>query len=84
MRSPSSGPEAIEQINKLNDPQQLRKRTTLALPSPQLNDEEPRSIYLSLSLSLYIYIYIYIHTIKGNSCDYEGGLRNSANFGPLA
>ena len=22
--------------------------------------------------------------VKGNSCDYEGGLRNSANFGPLA
>ena len=31
-----------------------------------------------------IYIYIYIYIVKGNSCDYEGGLINSADFGPLA
>eukprot|EP00971_Amphidinium_carterae_P184211 3657584-Amphidinium_carterae.1 len=33
-------PEAIEMINKLNDPQQLRKRTSLSLPAPQLSDED--------------------------------------------
>lgn len=37
-------PEAIEMINKLNDPQQLRQRTALALPAPQLNDEELEQI----------------------------------------
>eukprot|EP00913_Durusdinium_trenchii_P018570 g17450.t1 len=37
-------PEAIEMINKLNDPQQLRKRTALNLPAPQLNDEELEAI----------------------------------------
>lgn len=37
-------PEAIEMINKLNDPQQLRKRTALSLPAPQLNDEELEQI----------------------------------------
>jgi len=37
-------PEAIEMINKLNDPQQLRKRTALSLPAPQLNDEELETI----------------------------------------
>merc|ERR1719463_543950 len=31
-------------INKLNDPQQLRKRTTLSLPAPQLNDQELEQI----------------------------------------
>jgi len=37
-------PEAIDMINKLNDPQQLRKRTALSLPAPQLNDEELETI----------------------------------------
>mmetsp|Transcript_66749 Transcript_66749/g.118094 ORF Transcript_66749/g.118094 Transcript_66749/m.118094 type:complete len:797 (-) Transcript_66749:68-2458(-) len=37
-------PEAIEMINKLNDPAQLRKRTALSLPAPQLNDEELETI----------------------------------------
>eukprot|EP00418_Pyrodinium_bahamense_P046762 CAMPEP_0179208840 /NCGR_PEP_ID=MMETSP0796-20121207/104152_1 /TAXON_ID=73915 /ORGANISM="Pyrodinium bahamense, Strain pbaha01" /LENGTH=536 /DNA_ID=CAMNT_0020913793 /DNA_START=41 /DNA_END=1647 /DNA_ORIENTATION=+ len=37
-------PEAIEMINKLNDPQQLRKRTALSLPAPQLTDEELEQI----------------------------------------
>jgi len=37
-------PEAIEMINKLNDPDQRRRRTQLTLPSPQLNDEELESI----------------------------------------
>lgn len=37
-------PGAIEMINKLNDPQQLRKRTALVLPAPQLTDEELEQI----------------------------------------
>eukprot|EP00930_Biecheleria_cincta_P069312 TRINITY_DN57066_c0_g1_i1.p1 TRINITY_DN57066_c0_g1~~TRINITY_DN57066_c0_g1_i1.p1 ORF type:complete len:798 (-),score=229.25 TRINITY_DN57066_c0_g1_i1:64-2457(-) len=37
-------PEAIEMINKLNDPAQLRRRTALNLPAPQLNDEELETI----------------------------------------
>jgi len=37
-------PETIEMINKLNDPQQLRKRTSLNLPAPQLADEELEQI----------------------------------------
>ncbi|CAJ1437917.1 unnamed protein product [Effrenium voratum] len=37
-------PQAIEMMNKLNDPQQLHKRTALALPAPQLNDEELETI----------------------------------------
>jgi len=40
----SNLPEAIDMINKLNDPQQLRKRTSLTLPAPQLNDEELEKI----------------------------------------
>eukprot|EP00401_Gymnodinium_catenatum_P025091 CAMPEP_0117492758 /NCGR_PEP_ID=MMETSP0784-20121206/18750_1 /TAXON_ID=39447 /ORGANISM="" /LENGTH=812 /DNA_ID=CAMNT_0005287595 /DNA_START=153 /DNA_END=2591 /DNA_ORIENTATION=- len=37
-------PQAIEMINNMNDPQQLRKRTALKLPAPQLNDEELETI----------------------------------------
>eukprot|EP00449_Zooxanthella_nutricula_P012957 CAMPEP_0198522606 /NCGR_PEP_ID=MMETSP1462-20131121/21633_1 /TAXON_ID=1333877 /ORGANISM="Brandtodinium nutriculum, Strain RCC3387" /LENGTH=397 /DNA_ID=CAMNT_0044252273 /DNA_START=42 /DNA_END=1231 /DNA_ORIENTATION=- len=37
-------PEAIEMINKLNDPDQRRRRTALNLPAPQLNDEELEAI----------------------------------------
>mmetsp|Transcript_21917 Transcript_21917/g.51226 ORF Transcript_21917/g.51226 Transcript_21917/m.51226 type:complete len:794 (-) Transcript_21917:77-2458(-) len=37
-------PEAIEMINRLNDPQQLRKRTALNLPAPQLSDEDLEAI----------------------------------------
>eukprot|EP00929_Paragymnodinium_shiwhaense_P008090 TRINITY_DN112009_c0_g1_i1.p1 TRINITY_DN112009_c0_g1~~TRINITY_DN112009_c0_g1_i1.p1 ORF type:complete len:777 (+),score=267.24 TRINITY_DN112009_c0_g1_i1:129-2459(+) len=37
-------PKAIEMINSMNDPAQLRKRTALKLPEPQLNDEELESI----------------------------------------
>mmetsp|Transcript_110312 Transcript_110312/g.172506 ORF Transcript_110312/g.172506 Transcript_110312/m.172506 type:complete len:799 (+) Transcript_110312:104-2500(+) len=37
-------PQAIEMINKLNDPQQLLKRTSLNLPAPQLTDTELEQI----------------------------------------
>eukprot|EP00928_Gymnodinium_smaydae_P070828 TRINITY_DN54585_c0_g1_i1.p1 TRINITY_DN54585_c0_g1~~TRINITY_DN54585_c0_g1_i1.p1 ORF type:complete len:810 (+),score=268.13 TRINITY_DN54585_c0_g1_i1:132-2561(+) len=37
-------PKAIEMINTMNDPQQLRKRTALKLPAPQLNDVELEQI----------------------------------------
>eukprot|EP00927_Polykrikos_kofoidii_P053520 TRINITY_DN48130_c0_g1_i1.p1 TRINITY_DN48130_c0_g1~~TRINITY_DN48130_c0_g1_i1.p1 ORF type:complete len:836 (-),score=185.22 TRINITY_DN48130_c0_g1_i1:45-2552(-) len=37
-------PQAIEIINTMNDPAQLRKRTALKLPAPQLNDEELEQI----------------------------------------
>merc|ERR1719199_621932 len=37
-------PKAIEVINKLNDPQQLLKRTALNLPAPQLTDTELEQI----------------------------------------
>merc|ERR1719482_876232 len=37
-------PKAIEMINNMNDPAQLRKRTALKLPAPQLNDEELEQI----------------------------------------
>merc|ERR1719254_87140 len=37
-------PDAIEMINKLNDPDQRRRRTALNLPAPQLNDEELEQI----------------------------------------
>merc|ERR1719454_1126278 len=37
-------PKAIEMINKLNDPQQLLKRTALSLPAPQLTDTELEQI----------------------------------------
>mmetsp|Transcript_4028 Transcript_4028/g.9434 ORF Transcript_4028/g.9434 Transcript_4028/m.9434 type:complete len:806 (-) Transcript_4028:52-2469(-) len=37
-------PKAIEMVNNMNDPQQLRKRTALKLPAPQLNDEELEAI----------------------------------------
>jgi pre-mRNA-splicing factor CDC5/CEF1 len=33
-------PEYIEMINKMNDPANLRKRTGLALPTPQMSDAE--------------------------------------------
>jgi len=37
-------PEVIEAINKLNDPQQLLKRSALNLPAPQLTDTELETI----------------------------------------
>lgn len=37
-------PAAIMQINKLNDPEQVRKRSKLSLPSPQITDEELEAI----------------------------------------
>merc|ERR1719487_461012 len=37
-------PGAIEMINKLNDPQQLLRRTSLSLPAPQLTDTELEQI----------------------------------------
>jgi pre-mRNA-splicing factor CDC5/CEF1 len=37
-------PAAIMQINKLNDPAQIRQRSRLQLPSPQVTDEELEQI----------------------------------------
>lgn len=37
-------PKAIEMINKLNDPQQLLRRSSLSLPAPQLTDTELEQI----------------------------------------
>lgn len=37
-------PAAIMQINKLNDPEQVRKRFKLSLPTPQITDEELEQI----------------------------------------
>eukprot|EP01027_Heterolobosea_sp_BB2_P010039 GEZU01014776.1.p1 GENE.GEZU01014776.1~~GEZU01014776.1.p1 ORF type:complete len:798 (-),score=239.01 GEZU01014776.1:108-2501(-) len=37
-------PEAVMQINKLNDPAQVRKRTRFSLPAPQVSDAELEEI----------------------------------------
>ncbi len=37
-------PDVIMQINKLNDPDQIRARTRLVLPAPQLSDKELEEI----------------------------------------
>jgi len=37
-------PAQLVQINKMNDPEQLRKRTKLALPAPQISDRELEEI----------------------------------------
>eukprot|EP00850_Spirogloea_muscicola_P023426 SM000355S13193 [mRNA] locus=s355:12158:17386:- [translate_table: standard] len=37
-------PSAILQVNKLNDPEAVRKRSKLALPSPQISDRELEEI----------------------------------------
>jgi len=44
IREQKNMPAAIMQINKLNDPEQVRKRAKLSLPTPQITDEELEQI----------------------------------------
>lgn len=41
-------PAAIMQINKLNDPEQVRKRSKLMLPEPQITDRELEEVCFSV------------------------------------
>ncbi len=40
----SNLPEALLKINKLNDPEQISRRTQMVLPAPQISDTELEDI----------------------------------------